>query len=286
MRAEELLKEGDLSGALQALQDAVRTSPADAKLRIFLFQLLTVSGDWKRAITQLKVCAEMDETATTMAQSYREGIICEVYRQKVFSGEKEPLIFGEPAEWVALLIEALKIQAAGKIEEAASLRMKAFEDAPTSSGTINGEAFEWIADADSRLGPVLEIIVNGRYFWAPFATIHKIVIEPPTDLRDRVWTPAQVTWSNGGDVVAFIPTRYAGTDENGDDAQKLARATDWSDLGSDTFAGLGQRLLATDQSDYALMDVREVVIGDPPEVPEVDMDSVLDDAPAEAEDNG
>ncbi|MEO0992115.1 MAG: tetratricopeptide repeat protein, partial [Pseudomonadota bacterium] len=50
MRAEELLKEGDLSGALQALQDAVRKAPADAKLRIFLFQLLTVFGDWNRAI--------------------------------------------------------------------------------------------------------------------------------------------------------------------------------------------------------------------------------------------
>lgn len=270
MEAEALLKEGDLSGALKALQDTVRKSPADAKLRIFLFQLLCIMGDWKRAITQLKVCAEMDSEATTMAQSYRETIICEVYRQKVFVGEKEPLIFGEPAEWVALMIEALKLQASGKIDEAASLRNKAFEDAPSTPGTLNGEPFEWIADADSRLGPVLEIIVNGRYFWAPFATIHKIIVEAPTDLRDRVWTPAQVTWSNGGDLVAFIPTRYAGTGQNGDDAQKLAKSTDWKDLGADTFVGLGQRLMATDQSDVALMDVRELIIGDPPEVPELD----------------
>ncbi|MEM7668085.1 MAG: type VI secretion system accessory protein TagJ [Pseudomonadota bacterium] len=282
MDAEELLKEGNLSGALQALQDAVRKNPADAKLRIFLFQLLTVLGDWKRAITQLKVCGELDQNATTMAQSYREGIICEVYRQKVFSGEKEPLIFGEPAEWLALLIEALKVQAAGKIAEAAGLRARAFEAAPTSSGTLNGDPFEWIADADSRLGPVLEVIVNGRYFWAPFATIHKLIIEPPSDLRDRVWTPAQITWSNGGDIVAFIPTRYAGTDTDGDDAQKLGKATGWTDLGSDTFVGLGQRTLATDQADYALMDAREIVIGDPPAIPELESD----DAPEEGQDDG
>jgi type VI secretion system protein ImpE len=37
-----------------------------------------------------------------MAQTYREGIICEVFREKVFSGEKDPLIFGEPVEWLAL----------------------------------------------------------------------------------------------------------------------------------------------------------------------------------------
>lgn len=80
MRAEELLKAGDLDGALGALQDAVRSNASDPKLRIFLFQLLAVLGDWKRAITQLKVCAELDPSALSMAQTYREGIICEVYR--------------------------------------------------------------------------------------------------------------------------------------------------------------------------------------------------------------
>ncbi len=57
-----------------------------------------------------------------MAQTYREAIICEVYREKVFAGEKEPLIFGEPQEWVALLIEALKLLAQGRPAEAAQLR--------------------------------------------------------------------------------------------------------------------------------------------------------------------
>ena len=43
-----------------------------------------------------------DPTALTMAQTYREAIICEVYREKVFAGEKAPLDFGEPQEWLAL----------------------------------------------------------------------------------------------------------------------------------------------------------------------------------------
>lgn len=282
MNAEELLKSGDLSGALKALQDQVRKKPQDGKLRIFLFQLLCVLGDWKRAITQLKVCGELDPTAVTMAQTYREALICEVYRERVFAGEKEPLVFGQPAEWVALMIEAIKVQGTGKHAEAQELRAKAFDMAPTASGTINGEAFEWIADADGRLGPILEVVVNGRYFWAPFDAIHKVTVEPPTDLRDRVWTPAQITWSNGGDVVAFIPTRYAGTAAEGDDAQKLARATDWKDLGAETFAGIGQRLLTTDQNDYGLMDLRELVIGEPPEISPEELDELAKQAAEKA----
>lgn len=260
MTAEELLKNGDPEGALGVLQVRVRQAPQDAKLRVFLFQLLCVLGDWKRAITQLKVSGELDPLAVPMAQTYREAIICEVYREKVFAGEKDPLIFGEPQEWVALIVEAQKLVAGGRPAEAASLRQRAFDAAPAAGGSINGAPFEWIADADMRLGPLIEMVVNGRYFWTPFSAIREIKADAPADLRDSVWTPVTLGLWNGGDVVALIPTRYPGTVEHGSVAAKLARATDWIDAGSDTFVGLGQRLLATDQGDVALMDLRELTI--------------------------
>lgn len=261
MLAEDLLESGDLDGVLSALQGAVRSDAANSKLRIFLFQLLCVQGDWKRAITQLKLCAEMDSQAVPMAQTYREGIICEVYRAKVFAGEKEPLVFGEPQEWIALMIEALKALAAGKVDQAADLRARAFEAAPPVPGMLNGEAFEWIADADMRLGPLLEVIVNGRYFWMPFDAISSMTFEDPADLRDLVWTPATLKLANGGEIVGLIPTRYAGTTERGDAAEKLARSTSWTDVGAETFVGLGQRLFTTDQGDTALMDIRSLTLG-------------------------
>lgn len=261
MTPEEYLKAGDLGATLTSLQDRIRANPSDAKLRIFLFQLLCVLGDWKRAITQLKLSAEMDEAATMMAKTYREAIICEVYRDKVFSGEKTPLIFGEPEEWLALLIQAQKLLADGRVDQAADLRAKAFDVAPAMSGTVNGETFEWIADADMRLGPVLEVIVNGRYFWLPFSQISRLEIDEPTDLRDSVWTAGTLTVANGGEVAVLIPTRYSGTADNGDDAARLARWTMWEDKGQETFVGTGQRVLTTDQSDIALMDVRELCLG-------------------------
>lgn len=258
MKAEDLLKEGDLNGTLSALQSTIRADAANPALRVFLFQLLCVLGDWKRAIAQLKVAAELDSSATPMAQTYREAIVCEVYREKVFAGEKDPLIFGEPQEWIALMLEALKAQTAGNMALAAEIRQRAFDSAPAVSGQLDGQAFEWIADADMRFGPLLEVVVNGRYFWMPFGTIRNIAFDAPADLRDAVWTPATITLANGGDIVGLIPTRYPGTAETGTAAEKLAGATEWTDAGAETYIGSGQRVLATDFGDVALMDIRAI----------------------------
>ena len=48
------------------------------KLRVFLFQLLCVLGQWERALTQLNVAAELDAQALAMAQMYREALQCEM----------------------------------------------------------------------------------------------------------------------------------------------------------------------------------------------------------------
>ena len=91
MTAQELLREGQLDEALAALQQEIRQSPADAKLRVFLFQLLAVQGQWDRALTQLSVVGELDALALPMVQTYREAIRCEVLRSEVFAGKRTPL---------------------------------------------------------------------------------------------------------------------------------------------------------------------------------------------------
>lgn len=256
----ELLRAGDLDGALQALQAQVRRNPSDQKLRVFLFQMLCVLGDWKRAITQLKLCAELDPLATPMAQAYREAIICELQRSKVFAGDEAPMVLGAPQQWLALLIQAQGHLARGEVAQADDLRGQAFEAAPASPGEIDSTRFDWIADADMRLGPVLEAVINGRYFWVPFSAIRSLKLDPPEDLRDAVWMPAQVQLITEGEVVALIPTRYPSTIEQGSAAEKLARATSWHEAGAGLYTGLGQRILCPDGADVALMDVRSIVL--------------------------
>lgn len=258
MTAEESLRVGDLEQALAQLQDRVRKNPADAKPRIFLFQLLSVLGQWERALTQLNVSGELDAEALAMVQTYREALNCEVLRKEIFAGKRTPLIFGEPEQWIALLLEALRATAEGQHERAREIRNQAFETAPATAGSIDGQPFEWIADADARIGPLLEAVINGRYYWVPFNRIQTIHIEAPSDLRDQVWLPATLTFANGGESVALIPTRYPGSEDATDSRIRLARLTDWREVSPDIYLGLGQRMLATDQGEYPIMDVREI----------------------------
>jgi type VI secretion system protein ImpE len=260
--ARETLRSGDARAALEQLKQEVRRAPRDVRLRVFLFQLFCVVGEWERAVMQLTAAAQLDPTTLPMAQAYRMAIRCEVTRTKVFAGSRSPTIFGEPEPWMSLLVEAVRVLAAGQETEAAGLRDAAFEQAPAASGSIDGAPFEWIADADPRLGPVLEAMVDGKYYWVPFYRLRTLEIEPPADLRDKVWLPARFVWANGGDALGFLPTRYPGSEAAADPALALAGRTEWRKQG-DWSLGLGQRMLATDTGEFALMDVRRIDVGEP-----------------------
>lgn len=254
----EHIASGDLETALKTAQQQIRQNPADSKWRILLFQLHAILGNWDKARTQLDVLRDLNASNLALVQTYEQVLLCEVLRQAVFAGDKSPLIFGEPQQWIALLQQALKLTAHQQYSEAKSLREQAFDLAPITPGTINDEAFDWLADADLRLGPMLEAILNGQYYWIPFQHIQAIRMEPPSDLRDVAWMPAYFTWRNGGETVGFIPTRYPNSEIHPDSAIKLARKTEWQEPDTGLFIGLGQRLLSTNTNDYALMDIREI----------------------------
>jgi type VI secretion system protein ImpE len=253
MLAQQLVREGKPGAALAALQDAVRKDAADVKLRIFLFQLLAVMGQWSRALNQLNVAGELDAATLPMVNTYGPAIQCEALRADIFAGLRAPLIFGEPEPWLAQLADALQHDATDPARAAAA-REQAFAAAPASSGSIAGVPFAWLADAEQRLGPVLEAVVNGRYFWIPLSRIRRIELDPPTDLRDTVWTPASFTWTNGASGVGLIPTRYSGTVATADEGLLLARRTEW--IGEEI---CGQRMLVSDAGDHPLMNVRDIV---------------------------
>jgi len=263
---EELLAAGDPQGALKALQQKVRANAADARLRTFLFQLLAVLGQWQRAMDQLKVCGELDAGTLAMVNTYRTALECEAVREAVFAGRTLPHVFGPPTEWVALLAQALKLDAEGQPAAAAAQRAEALEHAEARPGTIEDQTgprpFEWIADADSRLGPVLEVIVNGRYGWLPLVHLSSLSIEPVADLRDLVWAPAYLTFSNGGETVALLPARYAGTPLADGGPLAMSRKTEWIELGAGTgqYRGVGQRVLATDNAERGLLEVRRLTL--------------------------
>jgi type VI secretion system protein ImpE len=262
LTARDVLRDGDARAALEQLKQEVRKAPRDVALRTFLFQMFCVFGEWERAVTQLNAAAQLDPITLPMAQAYRAAIRCELLRARVFAGARSPTIFADPEPWMSLLVEANRVLGAGKPTEAAKLRDDAFEQAPSVAGTVDvqghdKQAFTWIADADPRLGPMLEAVVDGKYYWVPFHRLRTLDIEPPADLRDQVWMPAHFVWTNGGESYGFVPTRYPGSERAEDPALALAKRTEWQE--NDTwFLGLGQRMLTTDAAEFALMDIRQI----------------------------
>lgn len=251
---------------LERLQSEVRAQAASAKLRIHLFQLLALMGNWSRALAQLQVCAQLDAKALPMAQTYREAIRCELFRKDVFDGKRTPQIMGTPPPWVGMMIEALKFDALQDYARASELRGSAMEISEASACQIDGVACEWVADGDSRLGPTLEIIANGQYYWLPLQSCSGIALDPPTDLRDLVWAPGEVMLPNEGRVAVLIPTRYPGTELNTSidaDDLKCARRTEWAEKQPGMWFGTGQRVWISDVGEHSILDTHKLIVSAP-----------------------
>jgi type VI secretion system protein ImpE len=239
--ADQLLRAGDVDGARKALVDIVRTQPADEQARMFLFQLMAIEGEWGKAKSQLDMLAQLSPEAQMLAVAYGQAIEAELFRAEVFAGRATPPNLARTSPWANDLALAIGHFAAGRVEEGEAARERAFDAAPDTPGNLDEIELEWIADADPRFGPALEAIVAGSYGIVPFDAIELIVSEGPKDLRDLVWYPVQLRFKSGQSIAAMLPTRYPGSERSGDQAIKLARATQWSD-GPAGQQGQGQRL--------------------------------------------
>ncbi|BAH40915.1 MAG TPA: virulence protein SciE type [Gemmatimonas aurantiaca] len=228
--AQNLYAAGQLGAAIETLGVELRSNPADAQRRTFLFELLTFSGDWSRAEKQLDVLAKNGHMAEAGTMLYRAAITAERVREHMFDSGDFPT-----------------------------------DAAPSPvSGTLNGEPFSSIEDADPRIGARLEVMAGGRYLWIPFAHIASVGMEPPTRLRDLHWMSAQLRTGPSvrdlelGEVL--LPALSPGVGRLSDDELRLGRAADWEELPSGDFAPIGQKMLRVDERLVPIVDIRELLI--------------------------
>lgn len=255
--ADHLLRAGDLDGARRALVEVVRAKPADEQARMFLFQLLCIAGEWDKARNQLNLLAQLSPEAQMLSIAYGQAVEAERERADVFAGRTRIKQLVD-SDWADGLADAIEHWALGRIAEGDAARDAAFEAAPDTPGTVDGVAFEWIADADSRFGPALEAIIGGRYGLVPFDMVASIKSEGPKDLRDTVWYPVQLAFRSGQSVAALLPARYPGSEIASDPAERLGRATGWHDTPWGQ-AGYGQHLWALSTGeDRDLLSVRQL----------------------------
>ncbi|WP_035058369.1 type VI secretion system accessory protein TagJ [Andreprevotia chitinilytica] len=263
MNARIPLPAAPLVDQLADLQARIRQHPADAGLRAHLFQLLALLGDWPRAEAQLQTCLKLNPESATLVRTYASALRAEQQRARVFAGVDAPE-FPVDLPWLHTLVDALHAEVQGHADEAALLRQTAWDAAPASPGVLTIETADgvqtvphaWIADGDSRLGPVLECFTGAHYAWLPFAVLRSVRLAPPTGVCDLVWQHVALGLADGREIIGLVPVRYPLTDPLPHDAGVLARHTDWLQVAPEHYHGIGQRMWITDAGEYALLDLR------------------------------
>lgn len=256
--ADELLAAGDVDGARAALVDTIKRSPDDQRARMFLFQLMCVQGEWDKAQAQLRALAQLSPEAQMLAATYNQAIAAEQMRAKAFSGEIPFTVLIASSSWVDDLAAALTAFHQGRISEGEDKRGQAFDAAGDTPGELNGERFEWIADADSRFGPAMEAVVAGRWGLLPFEAVAEIKCEGPRDLRDVIWLPVEMRLKSGQSWAAFLPARYPNSELEADAGLRLGRKTEWKAVPGGE-GGVGQRVWSTDDGgDMGLLSLRKL----------------------------
>lgn len=233
MKAQELLRAGQLDEAIASLGVELRANPTDTQRRTFLFELLCFAGEHERAQKHLEVLSGGNRSAQMGALLYHSALHAERLRQEMFR--------------------------LGNYPSGA---------APASArGTVNGRPFTSLVDADPRIGARLEVFAAGQYLWIPFAQIASVRLEAPKRLRDLLWAPAIVR--TGAEFKALelgevlIPALTPLSSAHPDPAVRLGRVTEWIELDDGTAVPAGQKVLLVDGAELPLLELRELDITPP-----------------------
>lgn len=230
MNATEYLREGKLSEAIAAITEEVRQHPDDAQKRTFLFELLCFAGEYDRAEKHLQVLSQAGRNAEMGVMVYRAALSAERERREFFRNKQ-------------YLIEPY-----GGRERIA--------------GSWNGSSFAALCDADSRIGPRLEVFLGGSYLWVPYEHIESIAMQPPRRLRDLLWAPVMVRTGTGfpirdlGEVLT--PVLSPLSCEHADDLVRLGRASAWEVDEGGVEVPFGQKLLLRDGEEVPILELRNV----------------------------
>lgn len=229
MTSAELFRGGRLNEAVQALGAELRNDPTDAKRRTFLFELLCFAGEYDRAGKQLDVLAQANKNADMGALLYRAALHAERERQDFFN--RKDYLGASPVTEKPI------------------------------TGTLNGQPFQSIEDADPRIRGRLEVFAAGSYLWLPLEHVASIKIQPPKRLRDLLWIPAIIltgpTFKGTELGEVLVPALSPFSWRHSDDAVRLGRATHWAEEGEETVP-YGQKTLLVDGEDFPLLEVREL----------------------------
>ena len=251
MTSRELYQAGRLEEAVQALGSELRNDPTDIRRRTFLFELLCFTGEYDRAEKQLDILGDAGKEAAMGTLLYRSALQAARTRRDMFEKKTFPL-GSRPSDAGGTACATTTGPAFSGVGQAV----------PPAAGTLNGQAFETIEDADPRIGARLEVFAAGAYLWLPFEHIASIRTEPPKRLRDLIWIPAMLQTGpkcKGLDLgEVLLPVLTPLVSKHPQNSVRLGRETVWEEAGGETVPA-GQKLLLVDGEEIPILEVRNLL---------------------------
>jgi type VI secretion system protein ImpE len=260
--AGELFRAGRLKEAIEAQVQEVKTQPLDQGKRLFLFELLVFAGELDRARRQIDAVTYEDVHLELATGQYRKLFEVEQARHKLRETGPLPRFLSPPPEHARLRLEALENIRLKRFADATTLLEQADDKAPELKGTLNDKPFTVLRDCDDLFGSVIEMVVQGQYYWVPLEEIGTCSIREPKNPRDLIWCPARVQLKQGSGGDVFLPALYPGSHASNDDALRLGRATDWSSGDDGPVRGIGARQFLVEEDAINLVDWRELKVND------------------------
>ncbi|MCI0704976.1 MAG: hypothetical protein L0241_28280 [Planctomycetia bacterium] len=255
MTATDLFCASRLRDAIDTQLSKVRAAPTDHPARLFLFELFVFAGDLAGARRQLDLLRDDDPQHSAAIEQFRNALDAETRRRAVFAGVEHPKYLGVVPDHVRLRLEALPYLARDEHTEARK-RLDEANAIPPATGTLNGNPFAGLSDADERFGTVLEVFgPGGVYSWVTLEQVESITLNSPQAPRDILWRPAHLSVVDGPEADVLLPGLYPGTHEHSDDEVRLGRATEWVGADGEVPRGAGGRAFLTGNAVIKFVDL-------------------------------
>lgn len=254
MDAEALYRQGDLQGAIAAMNEQVKKKPADTDARGFLSELLCITGNLDRADAQLEIVSKQAKDPMAGLSLVRQLIRAAKTRREFFTEGRAPEVLADPGAGMQASLRACLMSREGEMASAKAALDEAEKVRPAVRGTHSGASIDEFRDVDDLLGGHLEILTStGKYYWVPIESVQRLEPRKPERPLDLCWLPVELDVASGPDGVVYMPTIYDHGSDEVDDSMRLGRATDWIEDDSGIVRGRGLKtFLVGDEAVTAL----------------------------------
>jgi type VI secretion system protein ImpE len=275
-KPEDWIAEHNLAQAIIAAKQQVLKNPENSGMHFLLFELLVLVQDFSEAEKALLEIQKIESKSSAFAFDFWMGILqAETKRHQFFVGGTEgPGFLLEPPPYTSMFINAISALSKLKIDfgkdpfleevkhfppemkEIEAEIQKASSQVPQISGTLDGDKFQTISDADDFLKPFLEAFLPGSYIWLPWEQIRSISFASPQSYPDVIWRRAHIELKDEfPQKVFWIPSLYPRA-KNVADSFKLGNLTGFHILSTGGLKiAYGQRDIQTEK---VLKGIRQV----------------------------